>query len=149
MGYTDHLQMVTTNNYNVLANSCIRPLTIAHTKFPQFVFNSRFLVPNSNNDLCLRSYRLANVPQLTPRLATISHQPPTLLNNWTELTAAPSLSHLKHFGTDRTENTVPHYYSSTVTVGVCLVRSRYSVTALVYVFISPSFSSKGLHARIL
>jgi hypothetical protein len=39
----------------------------------------RLLVTDPNNILCLRSYWLGHVSQQTPRLAAISHQPPTLL----------------------------------------------------------------------
>jgi hypothetical protein len=59
-----HLQIVTTSNYNALANSCIRLLTTANTKSSQFVFTSRFLVTDPNNVLCLFPYRLVNISQL-------------------------------------------------------------------------------------
>jgi hypothetical protein len=58
------------------------------------VFTSRFLVTDLNLVLCLRSYRLAKIDNwthcfywLTPRLAAISHQPPSLIfTDWlTEL----------------------------------------------------------------
>jgi hypothetical protein len=63
IGFIDHLQMVTSSNYNAIANSCIR-LTAAHTKFSHFL-TSRFLVTNPTNVFCLRPYWLANVPRLT------------------------------------------------------------------------------------
>jgi hypothetical protein len=47
------------------------------------------------------------------------------------------------FGTDRTENTVPHCCSSTVAVGTCFLRSRYSVTTFVYLVISRPLPSNG------
>jgi hypothetical protein len=56
IGFIDHLHIVTTNNYNALANSCARLLTTAHTKSSQFVFTSRFLITDLNNVLCLRPY---------------------------------------------------------------------------------------------
>jgi hypothetical protein len=61
--FIEHLQIVNTintNNYNTLANSCSRILTTA-----QFVFTSGFLVTDPNNVLCLRSYWLTNISQLT------------------------------------------------------------------------------------
>jgi hypothetical protein len=67
-GFIEHLQIVTTSNYKAVANSCTHLLTTAHTKFSQFVFTSRFLVTDTNNVLCLRPYRLANVSQLTNRV---------------------------------------------------------------------------------
>jgi hypothetical protein len=79
IGFIDHLEMATTSNYNALANSYTRLLTTAHIKFSQFVFINRFLVMDPNNILCLRPYWLANFSQLTPRLAAISHEIPTLL----------------------------------------------------------------------
>jgi hypothetical protein len=39
--------------------------SIALIKPSRFVFASRFLVTDPNNVLCLRPYRLANIPQLT------------------------------------------------------------------------------------
>jgi hypothetical protein len=45
---------------------------------------------------------------------------PPLTHTYIHATGAPSLSHLKHFGIERIENTVPHYYSSTVAMGACL-----------------------------
>jgi hypothetical protein len=53
IGFIAHLQVVTTSNYNTLANSCIRLLTMAHTMSSQFVSTSRFLATDPNNVLCL------------------------------------------------------------------------------------------------
>jgi hypothetical protein len=61
IGFTAYFQMVTTSNYNVLANSYTRLLTTAHTKFSQFVFTSRFLLTDPNNGVCLRLTLLANI----------------------------------------------------------------------------------------
>jgi hypothetical protein len=115
-GFTERLQIITTSNYNTLANSCPCLLTTAHTKSSQFVFTSRFLVTDSSNVLCLCPCWLVNVSQLTksltnqlnslhrasstiqnctaltPRLVTISRQPPILLTP-TPLTKL-SLSHI-------------------------------------------------------
>jgi hypothetical protein len=79
IGFIFHLQIVTASNYNALADSCTRLFTAAHTKPSQHVFTSRFLVTDPNNVLCLRPNWLKNISQLTPRLATISHQLPTFL----------------------------------------------------------------------
>jgi hypothetical protein len=47
--FTEHLQMVTTSNYNALANSCTIQFTTARTKPSQSaVFSSRCLVATSN-----------------------------------------------------------------------------------------------------
>jgi hypothetical protein len=51
IGFTDHLQIVTTSNYNAIANSHTQQFTTAHIKSSQFVFTSRFLATNPNNDL--------------------------------------------------------------------------------------------------
>jgi hypothetical protein len=56
--------MVTTSNYSAIANSHTEQFTTAHTKFPQFVFTSRFLVTDPKSVLCLHPYWLANVSQL-------------------------------------------------------------------------------------
>jgi hypothetical protein len=78
-GFNDHLQMVTTGNYNTLANTCTRLLTAAHSKSSQLVFTIRFLVTDPNNVLCLRSYWLENVSQLNPKLAVTTQQRTILL----------------------------------------------------------------------
>jgi hypothetical protein len=70
IGFIDHLQMVTTSNYNTLSNSCIYLLTTAHA-VSQFVFTSHFLVTDPNSVFWLHPYQLANISQLTPRLAAI------------------------------------------------------------------------------
>jgi hypothetical protein len=75
---TEHLEIVTTNNYSAIANS-YRLLAAAHTKTSQSVFASRFLATAPNNVLCLHLHWLANISQLTPRLAAISHEPSIIL----------------------------------------------------------------------
>jgi cell shape-determining protein MreD len=77
IGFIDHLEIV---------NSLIHALVFSLQTYLIFsIFTGRFLVTDSNNVLCLGSYRLANISQLTLRLAAISHSPPTLLNDWTQL----------------------------------------------------------------
>jgi hypothetical protein len=51
IGFTDHLQIVTTNNYNTIAHFHTLQITTAHTKsFPACsVFTRQFLVTASNN----------------------------------------------------------------------------------------------------
>jgi hypothetical protein len=41
IGYTEFLQLVTTSNYDLIANSRARLLTIALAKLSQFAFTSR------------------------------------------------------------------------------------------------------------
>jgi hypothetical protein len=53
IGFIEHLQMMTTSNYNALANSCTRVLTAARTKSSHYAFTSRFLVTDPNNILYL------------------------------------------------------------------------------------------------
>jgi hypothetical protein len=53
-----YTQPVTTSNYNSLTGF----YTAAHIIL--YVFASRFLVTDHNNALCLRHYRLSNIPQL-------------------------------------------------------------------------------------
>jgi hypothetical protein len=75
-GFTDHLQIVTivlSLNYT-LCKSLEHKLSLL-----SLIFTSRFLVMDPNSVLCLCHNWLANVSQLTPRLAAISHQPSTLL----------------------------------------------------------------------
>jgi hypothetical protein len=52
IGFIEHLQIVTTSNYNAIANSHNLQFTTAHTKYSQFVFTSHFLVMDPNNILC-------------------------------------------------------------------------------------------------
>jgi hypothetical protein len=62
--FIDHLQIVTTSDYNIL--TCLHTLkvtvTAAHIVF--CVFNSRLLVMDLNAVLCLCPYCLAHTPQL-------------------------------------------------------------------------------------
>jgi hypothetical protein len=112
IGCIEHLKIVTTGNYNTLANSCTRLLTKAHTKSSQFVFTSRFLVTDPNNVLYLQLNCIL-FPLITPR-----HGP---------------------------RNKIPFPFvvvQSLSWENVCL-RSRYSVTAAVYLLIPRSLSSRG------
>jgi hypothetical protein len=105
IGFIEHLytQLVTTSNYNSRTSWRTLKITVTAAHIVFHAFTSRFLVTDPNNVLCLRSYRLANISQLThcsnwltPRLAAISHKPSTLLfTDW--LTEAQSQS---HFSTD-------------------------------------------------
>jgi hypothetical protein len=65
IGFTDHLQIVTTSNYFAVTNSHTPQFTRARNMYPQFVFTGRFLVTGPNNVFCLRPYLLANITQLT------------------------------------------------------------------------------------
>jgi hypothetical protein len=64
-GSNNHLQIVTTSNYNTFFNPCTRTLTSAHIKCFQWAFTSRFPATDPSNALFLRPYWLANIPQLT------------------------------------------------------------------------------------
>jgi hypothetical protein len=46
--FIDHLQGVTTNNYNTISD--LHTLQITHAKSSQFAFNSRFPVTDLNNE---------------------------------------------------------------------------------------------------
>jgi hypothetical protein len=81
--FIDHLQIVTVC-YDIV-NLHTLQISRAHIKSSQSTFTRRFLVTDPNNVLCLHLYWLANVSELTPRLATISKQPPSPLNDWTHL----------------------------------------------------------------
>jgi hypothetical protein len=50
IGFTEHLQLVNTSNYNTIANSHTSQITIGHTMSsrPITFFNSRCLVTASN-----------------------------------------------------------------------------------------------------
>jgi hypothetical protein len=78
-----HLEIVTTMNYGAIANLHNLRLTTAYVNSPQSAFVSHVLVTDLRVDilqlLCLRRCPLANAPQLIPRLAAISHRPPSLL----------------------------------------------------------------------
>jgi hypothetical protein len=66
IGFIGLLQLVTTGNYNALANSRTLQFTTARTKSYPFVFTSGCLVTDPNNVLfCSRLYRLATVSQVT------------------------------------------------------------------------------------
>jgi hypothetical protein len=49
IGFIDHLQEVTTNNYNTIANFHILPIITAHAKSFQSAFTIRFPVTDLNN----------------------------------------------------------------------------------------------------
>jgi hypothetical protein len=49
IGYTEHLQIVTTSNYNAIDNLHNLQITIAHAKPSQSAFTSRFPVTDLNN----------------------------------------------------------------------------------------------------
>jgi hypothetical protein len=49
VGFFDHLQVVTTNNYNTIANFHTLQITAAHAKSFQCAFTSRFPVTDLNN----------------------------------------------------------------------------------------------------
>jgi hypothetical protein len=85
---------LTTSNYSAIANQHTLRITRAHAKFSRSAFTSRFLVTDLNNFLCSCPHCPANISQLTPRLAATSHQPPTLLIDRTQLTAAESESYV-------------------------------------------------------
>jgi hypothetical protein len=123
IGFIDHLQIVSKSNYNAIAGlrSLKITVTAAHTVF--FVSTSCFLSTDPNNVLCLRPYRLTNIPQLAhcPNWLSgwrLSHtnflsfssliQIQDSLLPCIALQFTPSLIVLvKHLGRDRTENTVP------------------------------------------
>jgi hypothetical protein len=71
----NYLRRVTTSNYSAIANSYTLQFTTAHTKSSQFVFTSRFLLMDPNNGLCLHSYWLANVSQLTELIVRVILRP--------------------------------------------------------------------------
>jgi hypothetical protein len=79
IGFIEGLQIGSTSNYSAIANSHNLQFTTAHTNSSQFVFTSRFAATDPNSVLCLRPHWLANISQVTTRLAAISHPPPTLL----------------------------------------------------------------------
>jgi hypothetical protein len=49
IGFTDHLQIVTTSNYDAIANLYTLQITEAHATSSQSAFTSRFLVTDLNN----------------------------------------------------------------------------------------------------
>jgi hypothetical protein len=49
IGFIDHLQVVTSNNYNIIAIFHTLQITTAHGKFFQAVFTCRFPVPDLTN----------------------------------------------------------------------------------------------------
>jgi hypothetical protein len=122
-GFIAHLQMVTTSNYDALANSCSHLLTTPHNKSSQFGFTSRFLVTDPNNVLYLRPYWLVNVSQPTKLQTCPAYNPSarTAYKTPLSIVVVQSLSW---------EN-------------VCL-RSRYSATTAVYLLISRSLFIEAL-----
>jgi hypothetical protein len=60
--FIDHLQIVSTSNYNSLTGLHTQKITVIADLC---VFISLFLVKNPNNVFVLLPYRLANIPQLT------------------------------------------------------------------------------------
>jgi hypothetical protein len=71
IGFIEHLLIVSTSNYSALASPHTLQFITARKKYFQFVFTSRFLITDPNNVLCLRTYLLANVPQLTKLKVTL------------------------------------------------------------------------------
>jgi hypothetical protein len=53
IGFIGHLHIVTTNNYNAVANSTTCLLTTVHTKSSQFVFTGCFLLMDPNCPLLM------------------------------------------------------------------------------------------------
>jgi hypothetical protein len=49
IGVTDHLQVVTTNNYNIIADLHTLQIAIGHAKYFQFALTSRFPATDLNN----------------------------------------------------------------------------------------------------
>jgi hypothetical protein len=72
------------NNYSAIANSHTLQYTTtcANSLLSASLHQS---LPGDEFQQCSRSYRLATVPQLIPRLAVNSHQPPTLLTSVSRL----------------------------------------------------------------
>jgi hypothetical protein len=61
IGFIDHLQIVTTSNYNTIANLHTLQITTAHTKPSQSAFTSHFSATDLNNGDSSVS-TLANTP---------------------------------------------------------------------------------------
>jgi hypothetical protein len=141
IGFTDNLQVITTNNYNTIADFHTLQITTAYAKsFPACsVFTRRFLVTASNS-----GYSSASGLK-------------TFLNG-TELFFL-HLSSSEPLSTERVENTVSNNTSIvtcvSVAAGTCLP-SCCLETALVYLLTSRSLHSNGstrynmfLYTRIL
>jgi hypothetical protein len=76
IGFIEHLhtQLVTTGNCNSLTGLHILKIIVNHSTHVVFLFfheTSSFLVAGPNIVLCLRSYRLANIPQMSKRKFTL------------------------------------------------------------------------------
>jgi hypothetical protein len=82
---TTYRQLVTTSNCNSLTGLHTLKITVTAAHINSSVVTSRYLATDLNNVLCSCSYCLTTIPQLThcfnrltPRLAAISQQPPSL-----------------------------------------------------------------------
>jgi hypothetical protein len=64
--FIDHLytQLITASNYNSLTGLHTLKITVTAAHIVFYVFISHFLATNSNSVLCLRPYRLTNIPQM-------------------------------------------------------------------------------------
>jgi hypothetical protein len=85
IGFTEHLQIITTSNYSAFVNSHTLQFTTERIKSSQSAVSSlavtwqRLQTPQLSQLHCSCPYWLVTVSQPTPRLAAISHQLPTLL----------------------------------------------------------------------
>jgi hypothetical protein len=100
VGFIDHLDIVTTSNYNAITDLHTLQFAAAHAKPSQSAFTSRFpewiLTMEILQLLCSRCYSLASIPQLnssalikyslhrlTPRLAaTLQQCPSSCFTDW-------------------------------------------------------------------
>jgi hypothetical protein len=134
--FTNNLQVAATSNYNVIVNSHTLKFPTGHTKSSQF-FASRFLATDPNNVLCVR---LATNSQAGDHLTPTSYSSDWLQLNYLQLPTCPTYNI-----STRTAHKTPFLIVVVQLLPwehVCL-QSRYSLTALVYLFISRSFPSNG------
>jgi hypothetical protein len=135
LGFIAHLytQLVTTNNYSAIANSLqnvrsLLSLLYLHRLSPGNGFQRRSFLSFHVHFLTDRQPSHNSLLRLTPRLAAISHQLPTLLTAVSTLSSKGSWPSLYNLGTYRTENSA----SNSSSVVACVCCGHCLATAVVY-----------------
>jgi hypothetical protein len=127
-----YTQLLTTSDYSAIANSLqharrLLSLLYLHRLSPGNGFQRRSFLSFHVHVLTGRRPSHNSLLQLTPRLAAISHQLPTLLTAVSTLSSKGSWPSLYSLGTDRKENT-----ASSSSIAACVLYGHYLASANIY-----------------
>jgi hypothetical protein len=83
IGFIDHLQVATTNNYNAISNLHTSQITRAHAMFSPAcsIFTRRLLITASNNDYCSSSVTKSSLKGGSLQTASFLHRLPQRTNS--------------------------------------------------------------------